>query len=95
MLKQRSTLANINSDVTWGPSFLCATKGGGQSRDWKGAMIGQLWPASRGGLTAQLLSGCLTDTGHTLLTNEGACPVHWSNLSTSWPAVNEINLKFY
>ena len=58
-------------------------------------MIGQLWPVSRGGLTAQLLPGCLADTGCTSLTNEGPCPVHWGNLSTYWPDVNEINLKFY
>ena len=67
----------------------------GQSREWKGAMIGQLWPASWGRLTAQLPTGCLADTGQTSLTNEGPCPVHWGNLSTSWPDVNEINLKFY
>ena len=29
----------------------------------------------------------------TSLTNEGPCPIHWGNLSTSWPDVNEINFK--
>ena len=75
--------------------FYVPQKGEGQSRDRKGAMIGELWPAPRGGLTAQLPPGCLADTGHRSLTNEGPCPVHWGNLSTSWPDVNEINLKFY
>ena len=58
-------------------------------------MIGQLWPASGDGLRAQLPLGCLADTRQTSLTNEGPCLVHWGNLSTSWPDVNEINLKFY
>ena len=76
-------------------SFLCAMKGGGgQSRECKGAMISQLWPASGDGLTAQLPPGCLADTRQTSLTNEGPCPVHWDNLSTSWPDVNKINLEF-
>ena len=65
------------------PSFLCAMKGGGPKQGTEGAMIGQLWPASRVILTAQLLPGCLADTGCTSLTNEGQCPVHWGNLSTS------------
>ena len=76
-------------------SFLYATKGAGQSREQKGTMIGWLWPASGDRLTAQLLPGYLADTRQTSLTNEGPCPVHWCNLSTSWPDVNEINLKFY
>ena len=67
----------------------------GQGREWKGVMIGQLWPASCDRLTAQLPPGCLADTGQTSLTNEGPCPVQWGNLSTSWPDVNKINLKFY
>ena len=75
--------------------FYVLQKGEGQSREWKEAMIGQLRPASRGGLTAQLLPGCLADTRCTSLANEGPCPVCWGNLSTSWPDVNEINLKFY
>ena len=75
--------------------FYVLQKGEGQSGGWKGAMIGQLWPASRGGLTAQLPPGCMADTGCTSLTNEGPYLVHWGNLSTSWPDVNEINLKFY
>ena len=58
-------------------------------------MIGQLWPASEDRLMAQLLPGCLSDTGQTSLTNEGPCLVCLGNLSTSWPDVNEINLKFY
>ena len=58
-----NSLTHINSDITWEPSFLCAMKGVGQSKEQKGAMIDQLWPASRGGLTAQLLPGCLADTG--------------------------------
>ena len=49
----------------------------------------------KGRLTAQLLPGCLADTEQTSLTNERPCPVHWGNLSTSWPDVNEINFKFY
>ena len=76
-------------------SFLYVMKGGGQSREWKGVMIGQLWPASGDKLAAQLLPGCLADTGQTSLTNEGPCMVCWGNLSTSWPDVNEIHLKFY
>ena len=70
-------------------------KGEGQSRESKGAIIGQHWPASGDRLTAQLLSECLAETGQSSLTNEGPCLVHWSNLSTSWPDVNEINLEFY
>ena len=74
---------------------MCYERGEGQSWEQKGTMIGQLWPASRGGWTVQLLPGCLTDTGCPLLTNEGPCPVHWGILSMSWPDVNKINLKFY
>ena len=70
-------------------------KGVGQSRGQKGAIIGQLWPASGDRFTAQLPPGCLADTRQTSLTNEEPYPVHWGNLSTSWPDVNEINLKFY
>ena len=58
-------------------------------------MIGQRWPASGDGLTAQLPPGCLADIRQTSLTNAGPSPVHWGNLSISWPDVNEINLKFY
>ena len=76
-------------------SFLYAMKGVGQSREWNGVMIGQLWAASGDRLTAQLLPGCLADTRQTSLTNEGPCLVCWGNLSTSLPDVNEINLKFY
>ena len=67
-------------------------KGVGRSREWKGVMIGQLWPVSGHRLTAQLPPGCLADTRQTSLTNEGLHPVHWGNLSTSWPDVNQ---KFY
>ena len=75
--------------------FYVLQKGEGQSRGQKGVMIGQLWPASGGRLTAQLPPGCQPDTRRTSLTNEGPCPVHWGNLGTSWPDVTEINLKFY
>ena len=61
----------------------------GQSREWKGTVIGQLLPASGDRLTAQLLPGCLADTRQTSLANEGPYPVHWGNLSTSLPDVNE------
>ena len=67
------------------PSFLWALRGGGPKQEMEGDYD---CSASRGGLTAQLLPGCLEDTGHTLLTNEGPCPVHWGNLSASWPDVN-------
>ena len=86
---------HINSDVTWEPFFLCAMKGGLPKQGMEGAVIGQLWQGSGGRLTTQLLPGCLADTGQTSLTNEGPCLVHWGNLCTSWPDVNEINLKFY
>ena len=67
-------------------------KWGGPKQGMEG---GYDWPASRGGLTAQLPPGCLADTGCTSLTNEGPCPVCWENLSTFWPDGNKINLKFY
>ena len=75
--------------------FYVLQMGEGQSGGQKGTMIGQLWPVSGGRLAAQLPPGCLADTGQTSLTNEGPCPVSWGNLGTSWPDVNEINLKFY
>ena len=44
-------------------SFSYAMKGGGPKQGMEGAMIGQFWPASGDGLTAQLPPGCLADTG--------------------------------
>ena len=49
MLKQKSTLAHINSDVTWEPSFLCAMKGGGpkeeveEGYDWSALASFKRW----------------------------------------------------
>ena len=58
-------------------SFLYATKRGGPKQGRKGAMIGQLWPASGDRLTVQLPPGCLADTRQTSITTEGPCLVHW------------------
>ena len=74
-------------------SFSYATKKVEQNKEWKEAVIGQLWPASGGRLTGQLPPGCLADSGQTSLTNEGPGPVHWGKLSTSWAYGNKINLK--
>ena len=64
-------------------SFLYAMKRVDQNKEWKGAVIGQLWPTLGDRLTGQLSPGCLADTGQTSLTNEGPCLVHWGNLYTS------------
>ena len=51
------------------------------------------WGQHPGALTGKLSPGCLADTGQTSLTNEGLCPVHWGELTTSWPDGNKINFK--
>ena len=76
-------------------SFLYATKGGGPKQGMEGGYDWSALASFRVRLTVQLPPGCLADTRQTSLTNEGLCLVHWGNLSSSWPDVNEINLKFY
>ena len=72
-------------------SFLCYEKGWTKARNGSGLQLGSF---GGGRLTGQLSPGCLADTGQTSLINEGPCPVHWGNLSTSWTYGKGIYLKF-
>ena len=69
MLKQR---VPWHTPIVMSPGtfLLCATKGGGPKQGTEGDYDWSALASFKGGLTAQLLPGCLADTGHTSLTNE-------------------------